>query len=74
MCVYIYTHTHTYILNSWYMLCFLVDYRQSTKNHNTYQLCMYIYIYSIPPDDGLQICLQHVEVDIYITVGMCYAF
>ena len=33
---------------------------QSTKKHNTYQL---LYIYSIPPDDGLQICPKHVEVD-----------
>jgi len=34
--------------------------RQSTEQHNTYQL---LYIYSIPPDDGLQICPKHVEVD-----------
>jgi hypothetical protein len=34
--------------------------RQSTENHNTYQL---LYIYSIPPDDGLQICPKHIEVD-----------
>jgi hypothetical protein len=34
--------------------------RQSTKKHNTYQL---LYINSIPPDDGLQICPKHVEVD-----------
>ena len=34
--------------------------RQSTKKHNMYQL---LYTYSIPPDDGLQICLKHVEVD-----------
>jgi hypothetical protein len=27
--------------------------RQSTKKHNTYQL---LYIFSIPPDDGLEIC------------------
>jgi len=33
---------------------------QSTKEHNTYQL---LYIYSIPPDDGLQKCPKHVEVD-----------
>ena len=33
---------------------------QSTVKHNTYQL---LYIQSIPPDDGLQICLKHVEVD-----------
>jgi len=34
--------------------------RQSTEKHNTYQL---LYIHSIPPDDGLQICPKHVEVD-----------
>ena len=28
--------------------------------HNTYQL---LYIHSISPDDGLQICPKHVEVD-----------
>jgi len=32
---------------------------QSTKKHNTYQL----YIYSIPPDDGLKIWPKHAEVD-----------
>jgi len=35
-------------------------FRQSTEQHNTYQL---LYIYSIPPDDGLQIYSKHVEVD-----------
>jgi len=30
-----------------------------TKKHNMYQL----YMYSIPPDDGLQIFPRHVEVD-----------
>jgi len=34
--------------------------RQSTKKHNTYQL---LYIYSVPPDDGLQICPKLLEVD-----------
>jgi NADH:ubiquinone oxidoreductase subunit 5 (subunit L)/multisubunit Na+/H+ antiporter MnhA subunit len=34
--------------------------RQSTEKRNTYQL---LYIYSISPDDGLQICPKHVEVD-----------
>jgi hypothetical protein len=34
--------------------------RRSTEKHNTYQL---LYIYSIPPDDGLQICPKHVEVE-----------
>jgi len=37
-----------------------MDNRQSTKEHNTYHL---LYIYSIAPDDGLQICPKHVEVD-----------
>jgi len=36
--------------------------RQSTKKHNTNQL-LYIYKYSIPPDDGLQICPKYIEVD-----------
>jgi hypothetical protein len=34
--------------------------RQSTEKHNTHQL---LYIYSIPPDDGLQVCPKHEEVD-----------
>jgi len=29
----------------------------STEKHNTYQL---LYIYSIPPNDGLQICPKHI--------------
>jgi hypothetical protein len=33
---------------------------QSTEKPNTYQL---LYIYSISPDYGLQICPEHVEVD-----------
>ena len=53
-----------YTYKSWYVLCFSVDCllagQQSTEQHNTYQL---LYIYSIPPDDGLQICPKHVEVD-----------
>ena len=32
----------------------------SIKMHKTYQL---LYIYSIPPDDGPQMCPKHVEVD-----------
>ena len=40
--------------------CWLCGRKQSTKKHNTYQL---LYIYSIPPDDGLQTCPKHVEVD-----------
>jgi hypothetical protein len=34
--------------------------RQSTEKHITYQL---LYIYSTPPDDGLQKCLKYVGVD-----------
>jgi len=34
--------------------------QQTTKKHDTYRL---FYIYSIPPDDGLQICPKHVEFD-----------
>ena len=37
-----------------------LDNRQSTKKHNTYQL---LYIYSTPPDDGLQVCPKHEEAD-----------
>ena len=37
------------------------NFKHPSFQHNTYQL--YIYIYSIPPDDGLQICPKHVEVD-----------
>ena len=55
------------IYSNWYVLCFSVDSllaglanRLSTEKHNTYQL---LYIYSIPPDDELQICTKHVEVD-----------
>jgi len=40
----------------------LSNLKQSSFQHNTYQL-LYIYIYSIPPDDGLQICPKHVEFD-----------
>jgi len=36
------------------------DNRQSTEKHNMYQ---FLYIHSIPPDDGLQICSKHIEVD-----------
>ena len=34
--------------------------QQSTAKHNTYEL---LYIYSIPPDDELQIYPKHVEAD-----------
>ena len=34
--------------------------RHSTEKHNIYK---FLYIYSIRPDDGLQICPKHVEVD-----------
>jgi hypothetical protein len=37
--------------------------RQSTKITTHTICCIYIYIYSIPPDDGIQICPKHEEVD-----------
>jgi hypothetical protein len=52
-CIYIYIYI--YITNDRFCAN-----RQSTKKHNTYQL---LYIYIIPPDDGLQVCPKHVEVD-----------
>jgi hypothetical protein len=53
---------------NWYMLYCSVDRllaelrwpTDSQLKKNTSQL---LNIYSIPPDDGLQICLKHVEVD-----------
>jgi len=57
-----------YLYSKWYVLCCTVDCllaglgwdanKQSTVQHNTYHL---LCIYSIPPDDGLQICPKHVE-------------
>ena len=50
-----------YIYNNWYVLCFLVDYLLAGLGRNRkYQL---LYIYSIPPDDWLQICPKNVEAD-----------
>jgi hypothetical protein len=46
--------------NNWYVLCCLVDCLLAGLGWNMYEL---LYIYSIPPDDGLQICPKHVEVD-----------
>jgi len=39
--------------------------------YKKYQL---LYIYSIPPDDGLQICPKHVEVDLRnkLRINKCY--
>jgi len=53
-----YIYIYIYIYN-WYVLCFWPD-QQSAKKHNTYQL---LYIYNVLPDDGLQLCPKHVEVD-----------
>jgi hypothetical protein len=64
---YIYIYIGIYkllcvVLFSWLSVGQLAN-RQSTEKHITYQfLYMCIYIYSIPPDDGLQICPKHVEV------------
>jgi len=40
-------------------VCWLAN-RQSTEKHEAYQL---LYIYSVPPGDGLQICPKHVEAE-----------
>jgi len=39
---------------------FVAHHQEVYSIHNTYKL---LYIYSIPLDDGLQICPKHVEVD-----------
>ena len=45
---------------------FVVHHQEEYCLYTTTGTCyiyIYIYIYNIPPDDGLQICLKHVEVD-----------
>ena len=66
-----------YIYNNWYISCFSVDCLLAVfcsiptqPTDNTYQL---LYIYIIPPDDGLQICLKHVEVAAVAQWLMCCA-
>jgi len=56
-----------YIYNNWYVLSVgwvgmeqNTANRQSTEKHEMYQL---LYIYSIPPDEELQLCLKHVKGD-----------
>ena len=71
--IFVAHHQEVYSIytTDYYVLCFSVDCllselgwnsdnRQATTKHNMYQL---LYIYSIPSDDGLQICPKHVEVD-----------
>ena len=59
MYIYMYIYIYIYIYKNWRVLCFFVD-CLSPEKHNTYQL---LYIYSITPDDGLQIFPKHVEVE-----------
>jgi len=47
-----------YMYNDWYVLCLLVKCLLAGLGWN----CL-LYVYGIPPDDGLQICPKHVEVD-----------
>jgi hypothetical protein len=59
----IYTTIGTYCafqLTVWQTTFRQTTVRQSIEKHNTYQL---LYIYSIPLDDGLQICPKHVDID-----------
>ena len=75
--IFVAQHQEVYCVytTKWYLLCSSVDCllaglgmafhpnaanRESTEKHNT---CQLLYIYSIPPDDGLQICPKHVKVD-----------
>jgi len=58
ICIYIYIATDTFC-GVQLTVCWPAN-GQSTEHHNTYQL---LYIYSILPDDGLQKCPKHVEVD-----------
>jgi len=58
-----------YIYNNWYVLCFSVDCLlawptdSQLKSPTRTNCCIYMYIYTILPDDELQICPKHVEVD-----------
>jgi hypothetical protein len=55
-----------YIYNNWYVLCFLIDCLLAgwpTDSQLKSTTCTNCCIYSTPPDDGLQICPKHVEVD-----------
>jgi len=47
-----------YIYSKWYVSCFSVVCLLVGQHVTTV-----VYIFSIPPDDGLQICPKHVEVD-----------
>jgi len=57
--IYIYTTVGTCCAFQLTLLASLAN-GQSTEKHNTYQL---LYIFSIPPDDGPQICPKHVGID-----------
>jgi hypothetical protein len=70
----IYTHTHTTSTNCKYtsgcILCVYIYIYTYIYTHiyiyNTYQL----YIYSIPPDDGLKMCPKRVEVEWWYKLGI----
>ena len=54
-----------HIYNNWYMLCFQLTVCWLGRDGTQFHLdpSRLLYIYSIPPDEGLQICPKHVEVD-----------
>jgi len=56
--LYIYSYNSRYVL--WFLVGCPLARPTDIQKHNTYRL---LYIYSIPPDDGLQICPKHVEVE-----------
>ena len=61
MCVYIYIYmcVCVYIYIYIYIYIYMQQLVRVVLKHNTYQL---LYMYSIPPDDWLRICLKHAEV------------
>jgi len=57
-------YIYIYIYNDWYVLCFQLTVCWLGRDGTEFHLDpSQLYIYSIPPDDGLQICPKHVEVD-----------
>ena len=70
VCIYIYTHTHTHTQIGTCCAFQLTVYWPgwdgtssiSTRTSTPRTSCC-IHIYSIPPDEGLQICPKHVEVE-----------
>ena len=52
-----------YIYNNWYLSWNFIPIRRKDNQLTAQHIPVFVYIYSIPPDDGLQICPKHVEFD-----------